>query len=211
MKKIASTRNYPKNLYAAVFRIKKDEDINIPSDANDALRRVLDGLTEREKLVLLKIYKEGCTLQEVAELCGITRERIRQIEAKALRKLRHPKNAKIMILGNRAYEEFIIARQEAKEKIVAGAIKYGDIVPIEELELSVRLYNCLKRKGISSLGDILRASPEQLMTTRNFGRKTALELIEKLDENGINYVMFHGGEFTEETASFFGIEEEEWK
>ncbi len=60
----------------------------------DQLDRVLDGLTEREQQVLrLRFgFEDGqCyTLEDVGKRFGVTRERIRQIEAKALRKLRHP-------------------------------------------------------------------------------------------------------------------------
>lgn len=200
-------------VYAAVFGIKKDESIEvyIPNDASETLQKILLELTERERLVLLEIYREMKTLQEVAELCDITRERIRQIETKALRKLRRPRIIRWMKLGNSLYENHVAEMQTAKVKTISDLEKFADTVPIEELELSARLYNCLKRKGISSLGDILLASPEELMTIRNLGRKTALELIEKLDENGINYAMINRGEFDEKTASFFGIEEEEWK
>ena len=51
-------------------------------------------LTEREQSVLRHRFKNGLTLQKTAEAYGITRERIRQIESKALRKLRHPSRSK---------------------------------------------------------------------------------------------------------------------
>ncbi len=57
--------------------------------------------------------------------------------------------------------------------------------PIDELELSVRAYNCLKRANISSLGELTRKSEEDLMKVRNCGRKTLDELKKKLDEKGL--------------------------
>jgi hypothetical protein len=52
--------------------------------------------------------------------------------------------------------------------------------PIEELNLSVRAYNCLKRSGLMTVGAVLEKSEEELLALRNFGRKSYDELREKL-------------------------------
>lgn len=61
---------------------------------NDSVEDVLDSLTEKEAMVIRLRYGidngETKTLEDVGKMFGVTRERIRQIEAKALRKLRHP-------------------------------------------------------------------------------------------------------------------------
>jgi DNA-directed RNA polymerase subunit alpha len=49
-------------------------------------------------------------------------------------------------------------------------------VAIEELQLSVRAYNCLKRAQINTVGDLLKYSPEKLQELKNFGRKSADEV-----------------------------------
>lgn len=51
---------------------------------------------------------------------------------------------------------------------------------IEELQLSVRAYNCLKRAQINSISDLLDYSPEELLEIKNFGQKSAEEVIEAL-------------------------------
>lgn len=81
-----------------------DEEIVSPSDAaaftllKEQLSEVLDTLNEREKKVLILRFglEDGRsrTLEEVGKEFDVTRERIRQIEAKALRKLRHPSRSK---------------------------------------------------------------------------------------------------------------------
>ena len=53
-------------------------------------------------------------------------------------------------------------------------------ITIEELQLSVRAYNCLKRAQINTIGDLLQYSPEKLQELKNFGRKSADEVFATL-------------------------------
>lgn len=54
--------------------------------------------------------------------------------------------------------------------------------PVEELELSVRSSNCLKNANIRTIGDLTRRTEEEIAKTRNFGKKSLLEIKEKLSE-----------------------------
>ena len=56
--------------------------------------------------------------------------------------------------------------------------------PIEDLNLSVRAYNCLKRSGLMTVGQVLEKSEEELLTLRNFGQKSYDELNGRLVELG---------------------------
>ena len=56
--------------------------------------------------------------------------------------------------------------------------------PIEDLALSVRAYNCLKRSGLMTVGQVLEKSEDELLALRNFGRKSYDELRDKLIELG---------------------------
>ncbi len=53
-------------------------------------------------------------------------------------------------------------------------------IPIEELQLSVRAYNCLKRAQINAVSDLLDYSQEDLLEIKNFGQKSAEEVVEAL-------------------------------
>ena len=55
-------------------------------------------------------------------------------------------------------------------------------IPIEELQLSVRAYNCLKRAQINSVADLLDYTQEDLLEIKNFGQKSAEEVIEALQK-----------------------------
>jgi DNA-directed RNA polymerase subunit alpha len=57
--------------------------------------------------------------------------------------------------------------------------------PIEELDLSVRSYNCLKREGITTVGELVTKSEGDLLDIRNFGQKSIDEVREKLHELGL--------------------------
>jgi len=57
-------------------------------------------------------------------------------------------------------------------------------VPIEDLELTVRAYNCLKRAGLTKVGQVLEMTEDDLLGVRNFGKKSLDELVERLAERG---------------------------
>ena len=61
-------------------------------------------------------------------------------------------------------------------------------ITIEELQLSVRPYNCLKKANINTVGDLLQYSPEKLQELKNFGRKSADEVFSTL-KNKLNIVL----------------------
>ncbi|MDY4813501.1 MAG: DNA-directed RNA polymerase subunit alpha [Ruminococcus sp.] len=57
---------------------------------------------------------------------------------------------------------------------------------IEELDLSVRSFNCLKRAGINTVEDLISKSEEDMMKVRNLGRKSLEEVVQKLNSLGFN-------------------------
>jgi DNA-directed RNA polymerase subunit alpha len=57
---------------------------------------------------------------------------------------------------------------------------------IEELDLSVRSYNCLKRAGIHTAQELANRTEEEMMKVRNLGRKSLEEVVAKLDELGLS-------------------------
>src|SRR5438067_5825705 len=60
---------------------------------------------------------------------------------------------------------------------------------VEELELSVRSYNCLKNANIQSIGDLVQKSESEMLRTKNFGRKSLNEIKEILSGLGLNFGM----------------------
>jgi DNA-directed RNA polymerase subunit alpha len=56
---------------------------------------------------------------------------------------------------------------------------------IEELDLSVRSYNCLKRAGINTVEELIQKNEEDMMKVRNLGKKSLEEVVNKLHELGL--------------------------
>jgi len=61
-----------------------------------------------------------------------------------------------------------------------------DEILIEELELGVRSYNCLKRAGVQTVGDLVRKSESELSAIPNFGNKSIEEVVETLESRGLS-------------------------
>jgi len=88
--------------------------------------------------------------------------------------------------------------EEAVEGLIPGHIYER---PIEDLELSVRAYNCLKRAGITQVGEILEKmakGDDEILAIRNFGKKSLAELKEKMRVKG--FWPIEGEETAEEMA-----------
>ncbi len=69
---------------------------------------------------------------------------------------------------------------ESREKILN--------MTIEELDLSVRSFNCLKRAGINTVDDLINKSPDDMMRVRNLGKKSLEEVIVKLQSYGLTFM-----------------------
>ena len=78
------------------------------------------------------------------------------------------------------------SQNELESKIPSISIEPYTNIAIQELQLSVRAYNCLKKAQINTVGDLLQYSPEKLQDLKNFGRKSADEVFSTLkDKLGI--------------------------
>ena len=75
-------------------------------------------------------------------------------------------------------EVMIEKKDNEKEKVLE--------MNIDELELSVRSYNCLKRAGINTVEELCSKTPEDMMKVRNLGRKSLEEVLAKLNELGLS-------------------------
>ena len=190
---------------------------------NENIKRILDKemFSDRERYCLMAYYKDVRDLEDIGKSLDVTRERIRQIIGKAIRKLKHPTNRDMLLQGKDKFELISINEKEEiikefKEKIGYDLIiewignheiteelldvchsiintynnnkpKGKEETPIEDLDLSVRSYNCLKRWGINTLKDLTSMTRDGMMKVRNLGRKSLKEVESKLKEIGLSF------------------------
>ncbi len=85
----------------------------------------------------------------------------------------------IDLSDNAKNAEILVEKEEGKKEKVLE-------LTIEELDLTVRSYNCLKRAGINTVEDLAKKTEEDMMKVRNLGRKSLEEVLNKLAELGLS-------------------------
>lgn len=209
---------YPYNLIPVIngenddsyLCINADEDCETPISyySPGIIEEVMNKvLSERENKVLQMRYQWGMTLEEAGKQCGVTRERIRQVEAKAIRKLKHQYyKGTIRCVPESELREAQGEADHYKEQaeyLQAELDKIRNITPeqreeadkkrsvmetsIDVLDLSVRSYNCCKRAGINTLGDLSMKTLNDMYHVRNLGRRSLQEIEKKMSEYGLRF------------------------
>jgi DNA-directed RNA polymerase subunit alpha len=87
-------------------------------------------------------------------------------------------NLFIELVQNMADTSILVSREEDKvHKLM--------VMSVEEMDLSVRSYNCLKRAGINTVEDLIKKSEDDMLKVKNLGRKSLDEVIHKLESLGL--------------------------
>ena len=171
---------YPINLLEVIaveqtrFEFNADE---ITQDKLDGLAHIIASLPEREQKILQLRYQERKTLREIGEIIGVTLERIRSQEHRAIYKLATPPRLGYIQYGKVAYEKLIAERKAEKEKEYN---ERGFNIPLEELDLSVRAFNNLKKIGCDTVADVVDLTEEKILSVNSLGVKTRTEIAVKL-------------------------------
>ena len=171
---------YPINLLKVIaaeqtrFEFNADE---ITEDKLDGLAHIIASLSEREQQILQLRYQERKTLREIGEIVGVTLERIRSQEHRAIYRLASPSRLGYIKYGKVAYEKLIAERKAEKEKEYN---ERGFNIPLEELDLSVRAFNNLKKIGCDTVADVVDLAEEKILSVNSLGVKTRTEIAVKL-------------------------------
>lgn len=178
-------------------------DLNFSAKKIEEVEKVLETLEEREKDVLKRRYGLGYdntqTIEEVGKFHKITREKVRRVESKAIRKLQHPvrENRLSFLVGfvsdediDKRYKQ--LEREELKnelrEEIISEYLGQADKnrqKPITEFELAVRTRNCMAKMEIKTLGDLATKTEDELLSYKNFGQTSLEEVKEILASQGL--------------------------
>lgn len=163
------------------------------------MQTVTNTLTEREAEVVHLRYSDGYTCKQIGEAIGLSGSRAQQILAKIKRKLRNPiRSCKYIAVSRFEYDSVKneLASTKAQLLYVNDLLKkreYENLpitpendISLEELDLSVRAYNCLHRHGFEKLSDFFGVTQAELAGVRNLGRKCLNEIVEKLKTYGID-------------------------
>jgi DNA-directed RNA polymerase subunit alpha len=87
-------------------------------------------------------------------------------------------NLFIELVQNMANTSILVSREDDKvHKLM--------VMSVEEMDLSVRSYNCLKRAGINTVEDLIKKSEDDMLKVKNLGRKSLDEVIKKLEDLGL--------------------------
>lgn len=201
--------DYPMNLLNAVA--KGEWEGEVPPDINGTVAYLLAEFSDRQRQIIAMRYEQGISYEKIADVFCVTGERVRQLEEKTLRFLRAPKriaflqkgiagyisDCKTLAAQNAMNEQMDVAIQTLniitdRLSTITGDEKIGELekiamntrleTPIEDLDLSVRSYNCLKRANVRTVGAILKCD---LDNVRNLGKKSILEIERKLTELGV--------------------------
>jgi len=195
---------YPLNLLLAV---KGDTALEMPSkltsDVLAGVQYALSTLSEEEQTILRRRFIAQASRPDIASCFALTPERIRQIERKAIFKLREPCRWNYISLGvagyckarataefNKGYSKgytdgYRHGKTDAENNVTYS---YGPeellAKPIQHLNLSTRSQQCMFALHCETVGDVVRLTEEQIMRTRNLGKKSADEIARKLNAAG---------------------------
>ena len=160
----------------------------------EELVKIFETLSDKENYVLIKRYfrNKDFTInsyKEIGEELGVTPERVRQIEYKAIRKLKHPSRLRkfeYVFSSNKKELDIDYIKTMLSDGVTfnfnEATLSAKRDIPIEEMNLSVRSFNCLKRAGINTSGDLFDKTEAELMKVRNLGKKSLREVLIKRKE-----------------------------
>ena len=203
---------YPYNLMSVLL---PGENIIVTADRESAIKEAIQDLPDKERFIIESYFYKDMSLKEIGDCMGLTRERIRQIRNKALRRMSAPDKLEKIRLGletSKARQEVLdrklrleaesLALDKMEEKIkarreqlkkesdelkmpFADYVHFKDLMQtkVEDLSLSSRSYNALKKDGRNTVEDVIRLLDKKTLgELPNLGLRSVREIVGRIEE-----------------------------
>lgn len=200
----------------AIYGDSPDDNSHTNTVYLEGLFDVINKLDDRQQRYIKLRFQELGTRKWCGEQLGISTERARQIEVKVMRKLRNPRSTqqfqgtRLAKVKRLQYDNKVLNEENKLLTDTLKGIASGDILPeellivedtittkdiihkkmssvlVDDVDLSVRAYNCLRRAGLHTLGDIANLTEDELRAIRNVGRRTLSEIKDLLNSHGLS-------------------------
>ena len=190
---------WDERLYSDILGIplcSKELTEAMPQDAEETLSYILETyLTPREQQVIKELYEEGKTQESVGSALGVTKQRVSQIQAKALRKIRCRIRHELPH-GLETVKRATVLWEHQKEDAIAKLVEQRKVldedysraikdvlvrtgrIPLEAVGFSARAYNVLRFNGVETLADVLSIqTQDELLRFKNCGKRTVDEIV----------------------------------
>lgn len=176
---------------------------------------------DRDRKIVELYFKENCTYETIGGRLGISRARVGQKLTAILRTLRRSPNKEKLAMGvnnyynaqiaeafEKAYKQGVTdgyakacteGRKAEKNPFIISEVSSLEIKDVlENGGMSIRLYNCLTRGGVSTVKQLVSMKPHEVVTLRNLGLKSINEIIEVLERYGFDasgYYIYTTGDY----------------
>ena len=186
-----AVRTYPYNLLSQIFGTEAlQTNLELTHELINNLDDLLDHyLSESEAYVLKLRFINEMKLEDIAKTRDVTKERIRQIEAKALRRLRHVAYTQTLLQSSqiakkKAQLEFLESQIEKQKIILKEKEEYNPLnMTIDQMNLTVRSYSALKGSGVFTVLNILNIlANKNIFNIRNIGVGSVNDIINNLQK-----------------------------
>lgn len=210
------TVEFPHNLLAYIFEHKSSFRIPevVTRDIIDGIHFACLSLNDKQQAALYLRFECHQTLDKIGQRFSLSGTQIENIISKSIHTWFKTDDIKYIEYGMKGYVNHLVI---TKAKALAGnsileeyqrgyedgyedgcnnskgaSIQQNNshliYMPVEELDLSVRSYNCIKRAGIDTVQDLISRTEEDMLRVRNLGKKGIDEIRDKLSTLGLSYL-----------------------
>lgn len=206
--KMRSMCEWPMNVINVLHEKNPEVPVDpskMPNDFFATFEYILStAITARDRMEIMMYFKDGLSYYQISKSFDCSGSRIQSRIAHTLRRLAHWSRVNILKVGidqhikdmtqvsyDRGYKYGLrdgLARgEEIAMNTIRGVLraKASENTTIEEMDLSVRSYNCLKRAGYEVVKNVADATNEEIAAIRNLGLKSLREIAQRLETDGV--------------------------